>query len=469
MPAPVPLRWLRNPIFLDYGAAILSVAVSLFVSILLHQEFDFEPLAPFLCAMMFSGWFGGFKPGLLSVALSLLAFHHFFLVPIYPSGVLTEVPRLIVVALTSLFILALSVTQRNTSAALGESRRTYLSLFENMAESVGYLQMLFEDGQLTDATVLAVNPAWEKLTGIKGVVGRRLSDVFAGSGVTPEFLRRTGAVAMNGQPDRFELFSTALNMWIFVSAYSPKKEQVIVVFYNITERKQAEEALQRSEEQLQALVGRLNTVREDEAKRIARQLHDDLGQELTALNMELSDLETKLADSTPSQRAQIAQMHRTVDKTIDAVQALSYELRLGQLDLLGLAAAIDWQLKEFSLKTGTRVEITRLDEISSLSDSKCTAVFRILQEALTNIVRHAGASRVLVSLEAGKDKVTLEIRDNGRGIAAAELNDRRALGLLGMRERAISVGGNLTISGAPGTGTAVLVTVPMEPAVEHVA
>jgi signal transduction histidine kinase len=461
MPAPVPLRWLRQPIFVDYGAAILSVAVSLFISIFLHQKFEFEPLAPFLCAMMFSGWFGGFKPGLLSVGLSLLAFHHFFLVPIYPSGFLAEIPRLTVAAMPSLFILALSVTQRNTSAALGESRQRYLSLFENMAESVSYFQMIFEDGRLTDATVLAVNPAWEKLTGIKTVVGRRLSDVFPS--VTPEFLRRTGAVAMNGQPDRFELFSTALNMWISVSAYSPRKEQVIVIFYNITERKLAEEALQRGEEQLQALVGRLNTVREDEAKRIARQLHDDLGQELTALNMELSDLETKLADSAPSQRAQIAQMHRTVDKTIESVQALSYELRLGQLDLLGLAAAIDWQLKEFSRKTQIRVEITRLDEISGLSDSKCTAAFRILQEALTNIVRHAGASRVSVSLEAGKDKVTLAIRDNGRGIAAAELNDRRAIGLLGMRERALSVGGTLMISGEPGKGTTVLVTVPMEP------
>jgi signal transduction histidine kinase len=417
--------------------------------------------------MVFSGWFGGFKPGLLSVALSLLAFHYFFLAPIYPSGVLAEVPRLFVAALPSLFILALSATQRNTSAALGESRRSYLSLFENMAESVAYFQMVFEDGQLTDAAILAVNPAWEKLTGIKGVVGRRLSEVFPKSGVTPEFLRRTGAVAMSGQPDRFELFSTALDMWIFVSAYSPKKEEVIVVFHNITERKRAEEALQRSEEQLQALVGRLNTVREDEAKRIARQLHDDLGQELTALNMELSDLETKLADSTSSQRDQIAQMHRTVDKTIEAVQTLSYELRLGQLDLLGLAAAIDWQLKEFSRKTEIQVEITRLDEITSLSDSKCTAAFRILQEALTNIVRHAGASRVSVSLEAGNDKVTLKIRDNGRGIAAAELNDRRAIGLLGMRERALSVGGTLMISGEPGTGTTVFVTVPMEPAVDQ--
>jgi signal transduction histidine kinase len=183
--------------------------------------------------------------------------------------------------------------------------------------------------------------------------------------------------------------------------------------------------------------------------------------------MELSDLETKLADSTSSQRDQIAQMHRTVDKTIEAVQTLSYELRLGQLDLLGLAAAIDWQLKEFSRKTEIQVEITRLDEITSLSDSKCTAAFRILQEALTNIVRHAGASRVSVSLEAGNDKVTLKIRDNGRGIAAAELNDRRAIGLLGMRERALSVGGTLMISGEPGTGTTVFVTVPMEPAVDQ--
>jgi signal transduction histidine kinase len=178
--------------------------------------------------------------------------------------------------------------------------------------------------------------------------------------------------------------------------------------------------------------------------------------------MELSDLEMKLADATPGQQAQIARVHATVDQTIEAVQELSSELRLGQFDILGLAAAIDWQLKEFSRRSAIPCLVTRLDEVMNLSEAQCTAVFRILQEALTNIVRHAGATQVEISLQAGPGQLTLKVHDNGRGIRAAELNDRRAIGLLGMRERAQSVGGAITITGGAGVGTTVLVTIPLE-------
>jgi PAS domain S-box-containing protein len=234
--------------------------------------------------------------------------------------------------------------------------------------------------------------------------------------------------------------------------------------FDIEDRKQAVEALRRSEQQLHELVGRLNTVREDEAKRIARELHDDLGQKLTALNMELADLEMNLPEATPNQRAQITRMHSVVDHMIESVQTISSELRLGQLDVLGLSAAIEWQLKEFSRRSTIPCAVTRLDEIANLSDAQNTAVFRILQEALTNILRHAGATAVNVSLQAEPSQLTLKVHDNGRGITAGELNDRKAIGLLGMCERAQSVGGAVTITGGAGMGTTVVVTIPMEPA-----
>ncbi|MDB6130800.1 MAG: domain S-box-containing protein [Verrucomicrobiales bacterium] len=236
---------------------------------------------------------------------------------------------------------------------------------------------------------------------------------------------------------------------------------VMTVCRDVTERKEAEEALARSEQQLHALVVRLHTVREEEAKRIARELHDDLGQKLTALNMELADLELKLANATPSQRARFAGMHTTIDQTIAAVQEISTELRLGQLDVLGLTAAIEWQLIEFSRRYGIPCKVVRLDEITDLSDAQRTAVFRILQEALTNIVRHAGATEVEISLQAGSNQLALKVHDNGRGITAAELNDRSAIGLLGMRERAQNVSGDVTITGVVGEGTTVLVTIPL--------
>jgi len=225
--------------------------------------------------------------------------------------------------------------------------------------------------------------------------------------------------------------------------------------------RQTAETLRVSEQQLHALVEQLHHVREEEAKRIARELHDDLGQRLTALNMELANLEGNLPGATPAQRAQIDRMRSVVDRTIETVQSISSGLRLGQLDTLGLTAAIEWHLDEFSRHSGIACRVASLDEITGLSDAQSTAVFRILQETLTNVARHAGATEVEVALRGARDRVTLWLRDNGRGITAAEWSDRTAIGLLGMRERAQSVGGELTVSGEPGAGTTVLVTIPV--------
>ena len=240
---------------------------------------------------------------------------------------------------------------------------------------------------------------------------------------------------------------------------------LLAMIRDITKRQQAEETLRVAEQQLHALVGRMNTVREEEAKRIARELHDDLGQHLTALNMELADLELKLVDCTAKQREQFARMRAGVDHTIEVVQKISGELRLGQLDVLGLTAAIDWQVREFSTRSGLNCRIGRLDEVTGLSDAQSTALFRILQETLTNIVRHAGATVVEVSLATEPARVTLCVRDNGRGITPAEISDQKAIGLLGMRERAQLVGGDVTITGSAGEGTTVLVHIPRSPAV----
>jgi signal transduction histidine kinase len=144
---------------------------------------------------------------------------------------------------------------------------------------------------------------------------------------------------------------------------------------------------------------------------------------------------------------------------VEVVQSLSSELRLGQLDTLGLTAAIEWQLEEFSRRSGIACKAARLDEITNYSDAQRTAVFRVLQEALTNVARHAHATEVEVSLESGSDHLGLTVRDNGRGITPAELNDRKSIGLLGMRERVQSVGGEIEITGGPGRGTTVRVRV----------
>ncbi len=234
---------------------------------------------------------------------------------------------------------------------------------------------------------------------------------------------------------------------------------LLVVFRDITGRKQAELELHTAEQQLRALVGRLHNVREEEARRIARELHDDLGQHLTAFNMELADMETKLPGLTPRQREHFSRMHAGVDHMIGVVQQISGDLRLAQLDVLGLSAAIDWQAKEFSRRSAIPCRIARLDEMRQLSDAQSTALFRILQETLTNIVRHAAATEVEISLAVQSGQTVLRIHDNGRGITAAELKDQKSLGLIGMRERAQLVGADLAITG--GAGTTVLVRIPL--------
>ncbi len=236
---------------------------------------------------------------------------------------------------------------------------------------------------------------------------------------------------------------------------------LLVVIRDLTVRKQGEADLRVAEQQLRALVGRLHNVREEEARRIARELHDDLGQHLTAFNMELADMETKLPGLTPRQQEHFSRMHAGVDHMIGVVQQISGDLRLAQLDVLGLSAAIDWQAKEFSRRSAIPCRIARLDEINHLTDAQNTAVFRILQESLTNIARHAGATEVEIFLEARPDQTVLRIHDNGRGITQAELNDQKSIGLIGMRERAQLVGGDLVIAG--GTGTTVLVRIMLHP------
>lgn len=254
--------------------------------------------------------------------------------------------------------------------------------------------------------------------------------------------------------------------WIRDRAYPVRDRsgevcRIVGVAADITLRKQAELELRTVEQQLRALIGRLHTVREEEAKRIARELHDHLGQELTALNMELADLEAKTPGATARQRTQIARMHTIVDHTIEVVQHIASDLRLGQLDLLGLTAAIDWHLKEFSRRSSISCRVLRLDEVENLSDAQNVAIFRILQEALTNISRHANATEVEIRLEAEPGQILLEVSDNGRGITPAEANAANAIGLLGMRERAQMVGARVTITGRSGPGTRVLVTVPL--------
>jgi len=241
--------------------------------------------------------------------------------------------------------------------------------------------------------------------------------------------------------------------------------QLVGVMIDITKQKQAEEKLRRSQEELRALSGHLESVREDERIRVAREIHDELGQVLTALKMDLSLLGRKAyeaGDTVPLSllMEELRSMKEKLDNTIQSVRKMVTELRPEVLDELGLRAAVEWQSHEFEARTQIRCTVeSNLDELS-MEIERATAVFRIFQETLTNIARHARATHVNIKLVEDEWNVRLEVSDNGRGISENDKSRPGSLGLVGMRERALLLGGQVSVHGNVGSGTTVVVTIP---------
>jgi PAS domain S-box-containing protein len=241
-------------------------------------------------------------------------------------------------------------------------------------------------------------------------------------------------------------------------------EFVIGMLEDITERRHAETQLRATSTQLRALMARLRSAREQEGVRIAREIHDELGSVLTSLKWDLEEIDTTLSRvddqaRVPAVRGTIGTMVERLDATMQLIRRIAADLRPHLLDDLGLEAAIEWHLQQFQARTGIVCQYTALGHPGDVDQEHATALFRIVQEALTNVLRHAQATRVDVTLEAGAALV-LTISDNGRGITAAEQSGPHTLGLLGMRERAHLVGGSVDITGSKGQGTTVTVRVP---------
>ena len=217
---------------------------------------------------------------------------------------------------------------------------------------------------------------------------------------------------------------------------------------------------EKSLAQLRALAARLQTVREDERTRAAREIHDELGQALTAIKLEF----TALLGDLPAQERTVIQRSQSILKLLDqmsqSVRRIATGLRPTILDDLGLVAALEWAAEDFQTRTGTRCEIDLPDEDIMLDPERATALFRIFQETLTNVARHANATHVKARLAEEGGSLILEVRDNGKGIGEEQLSAGTSLGILGLRERVLLLGGTLTITGTPGKGTTVTVHVP---------
>jgi PAS domain S-box-containing protein len=246
--------------------------------------------------------------------------------------------------------------------------------------------------------------------------------------------------------------------------------RVLVINSDITERKRGEESLLLQKEQLRALAERLQWVREEDRKQVARDLHDQIGQILTAIKMDMTWMIRHLPESEVEVLARLKESIQSINDGVKAVRAICSGLRPGVLDDLGLAAAIEWQAAEFSARNNVRSQVTVPPVDLHLDGDRATATFRIFQECLTNVIRHAQATMVRIDLFQEEEYILLVVEDDGIGFHESGISDAfGSLGLLGMKERAQFCGGNVEIKSTPGVGTKVTVRVPVDiPRVERI-
>jgi PAS domain S-box-containing protein len=368
-----------------------------------------------------------------------------------------------------IFGTAQDVTERRrVEEALREAEQKYRDIFENAGEGI------FQS--TPDGRYIASNPALARMYGFASpeeLIHSR-QDISLQLYVDPtrredfkRLLEEQGAV----RGFEHEVFrKDGSKLWISVNARAVQDEQGAIQYYegtaqDITERKAAEEKLKASSEQLRALSARIHSAKEEEGTRIAREIHDELGTALTSLRWDLESVDKVISESGDLSelhllRERIEAMLRLTETTISSVRRISSELRPSVLDDLGLVEAIEWQAEQFQARTGIICRCDYSLENLDLGRERSTAVFRILQEALTNILRHAQATSVDITMEVEADEFVLTVMDNGRGITENEKSGLQSLGLLGMRERAHLIGGKMDITGVEGKGTVVTVRVP---------
>lgn len=342
-------------------------------------------------------------------------------------------------------------------------------LFNAMREGFAHCRMLYENNKPADFTYLETNLAFEELTGLTDVVGRKVSEIIPCIRESnPELFGIFGRVAATGNPEIFETYLERLGRWFSVSAYSTEREHFVAVFQDITARMRSEQELivlnnhlahevSKRTSDLSALAAHIQDIAETERASLARELHDELGSMLVGISMELGRLRGKV--SAPDLLQDLSLIKDLLSNAVQITRSVVHQLYPTVLDNYGLVAAIEWQVNEFSKHAGIEVELIVPASPIDAEQTFALATYRITQECLTNIAKHAGASRVHVELRADGDCLELTIRDNGKGLPGT--TDTGGHGIFGMMERARYLGGSLDLRGDGANGTTARLRLPL--------
>jgi PAS domain S-box-containing protein len=408
--------------------------------------------------------------------------------------------------------------RKQAESALRASEERYRTLFNSIDEGFCVIELLADGrGKTIDYRYLEVTPSFERQTGLRNVTGKRARKLFPH--IETFWLETYGKVANTGRPIRLTHEFLALKKWFDLYAFrvgGPGSRKVAVLFRDITERKEREGALRTAQlklnehatrleflvtertaeltatnrhltaavaataqgrrelrtlfeesefmqKKLRSLTRKVLSAQEDERRRISRELHDDVVQALVGINVELAALGQSGALSPRALKAKLAHTRRLVEKSVNSVHQFARELRPALLDDLGLIPALHSYTKQVAKRGKLRIRLTAFAGVEALDGAKRTVLYRVVQEALTNVVRHAQAKIVEVRITAIPRGVRLVVHDDGKSFRVAQALSARTnqrLGLLGLRERVEMVGGTVNVESAPGEGTAVRAEIP---------
>lgn len=483
-----------SPVF-SYVLPFLAVAAASAILLLIRPLVaGTAPHASlFFCAVILSTWFGGSRPGFLAIILSLLAFDYFFLAPVHSFALETrEIPRVILFILPSIFIVLLIATQKKMIGSISQAHKVLEWAVQRLDHVNAELRReigkrkkserhIFIEKELSqqiidsipgifelynkDLNFIRWNKQLEIISGYTSdeIRGMQIVDLFVGEQrekIYAIIKKIFEAGRYEGELDIITKDGKKLCLYCIKQLITYEGVPCIIsTCIDITERRLIEEKLSESYRQIRALTEHLQNIREEERTRISREIHDELGQKLTVLKLDISWVIKKVDDANKPAKQKLNDLMQLLDATMQSVRRIAQELRPVVLDL-GLPAAIDWYLKEFEKRSGVKTSFKDPGEIPELADPVKTGLFRIFQESLTNVARHSDARTLSVILSNSNGQLKLTMKDDGKGFEDQHITGT-TLGILGMKERSEMMGGKFEICSSPGKGTQITVTIPL--------